>query len=260
MADLTTDEARTKVELVKALVGTVWTEVADLYHGRAWLALGYGSWDGLCVAEFDGARIRLPREDRREIVGSLREAGLSNRAIAAATGVDESTVRDDLRGAGNPAPAEVSGTDGKRYPAARPVSARPAAEDYRERYPTINRPTVPDAKAVEYGTYLDGLPEFERTERVTNLERTLDRRDAGIKAPAIVVPESVPAFHRLGEAITDVASRLSRYRGSLPDVLAEAQHHVDPREWDLVCAAAVDLRNLLGPFCAPATPTLRSVK
>jgi len=37
--------------------------------------------------------LRLPREERSEVVASLRESGLSLRAIAAATGDSEPTVR-----------------------------------------------------------------------------------------------------------------------------------------------------------------------
>ncbi|OKI14184.1 helix-turn-helix domain-containing protein [Streptomyces sp. CB03911] len=63
--------------------------------------------------------LRLPREERQEIVASLRESGLSARAISAATGVSEPTVRRDLAGASNDAP--VTGRDGKTYAATRPA-------------------------------------------------------------------------------------------------------------------------------------------
>lgn len=40
--------------------------------------------------------MRLPREERAEVVASLRESGLSLRAIAAATGLNHQTVSNDL--------------------------------------------------------------------------------------------------------------------------------------------------------------------
>ncbi|MBO0884566.1 MAG: helix-turn-helix domain-containing protein, partial [Mycobacterium sp.] len=40
-------------------------------------------------------------EKRREAVASLRESGLSLRAIAAATGISKSTVSDELSGVRN---------------------------------------------------------------------------------------------------------------------------------------------------------------
>lgn len=42
------------------------------------------------------ARLRLPREERQEVVASLRENGLSVRAIAAATQTSVGTVASDL--------------------------------------------------------------------------------------------------------------------------------------------------------------------
>lgn len=66
------------------------------YTRRAWSALGYNSWDDYCVREFGAARLRLPREERAEIVSSLRESGLSIRAIASATGAAYDTVRKDV--------------------------------------------------------------------------------------------------------------------------------------------------------------------
>lgn len=74
-------------------------------------------------AEFGAVRLQLPREARSETVRSLRDAGLSTRAIAAATGVNDKTVRNDLAGGefSPPAPAPIVGTDGKRYNATRPT-------------------------------------------------------------------------------------------------------------------------------------------
>lgn len=66
------------------------------YFRRAWEALGYGSWDVYCKTEFAGTRLRFPRDERIKEVYGLREAGLSTRAIAAAIGVSDGTVRNDL--------------------------------------------------------------------------------------------------------------------------------------------------------------------
>lgn len=126
------EEARRLTDEIKAGVENVWNLVKSAYGSRAWTALGYESWDAYCAAEFKGARISLPREDRQEVVGSLRDAGLSTRAIAAATGINRETVMKDLRQVvGNQPPAQVEemgppaeepepptpvlGTDGKTY-------------------------------------------------------------------------------------------------------------------------------------------------
>lgn len=94
--------------------------------------LGYSSWDDYCTREFGTSRLKLPREDRAEHVASLRESGLSIRAIASATGSSKNTIKSDLRQVGQfdpPVPDEhgdtetgeiidqpaTTGLDGKQY-------------------------------------------------------------------------------------------------------------------------------------------------
>lgn len=126
---------------------------------RAWSVLGYGSWDEYCTREFGTARLQLPREDRREVVASLRDSGLSTRAIASAVGIDQKTVRNDLAEApageeisspepewrpvdpdeiaafgalmttGQHRPPElVTGTDGKTYAPSKPTAPKPRTD------------------------------------------------------------------------------------------------------------------------------------
>jgi hypothetical protein len=93
--------ARALTDQIKTGVEAVWQLVTQAYTERAWAALGYRSWDDYLVAEFGRSRLQLPREDRAEVVSSMRESGLSNRAIAAATGISEGTVRNTLSDAQN---------------------------------------------------------------------------------------------------------------------------------------------------------------
>ena len=98
------------------------------YIERAWAALGYDGWDDYCTREFGTSRLRLPREERSEVVASLRESGLSIRAIAAATGDHYSTVSRELSKGrvadATPAdPGPITGTDGKTYA---PTTTKPA--------------------------------------------------------------------------------------------------------------------------------------
>lgn len=109
-----------------------WLLIKRAYEKRAWASLGYATWDAYCAKEFGDGMLRLPRETRQEAVVSLRDAGLSIRAIAAATGASRGTVANDLDDAGvqnwTPAaddevvdaeivdPAPITGTDGKSYP------------------------------------------------------------------------------------------------------------------------------------------------
>jgi len=139
--NMTTAEAEAVTAEIRAGLVLVWEKVTVAYRGRAWVALGYDAWDDYCTGEFGAARVRIPREERREVMSSLRDEGLSLRAIATATGTDERTVRRDLAGAAFAAPAAepatattgvTTGTDGKTY--VRPEPARLKAEkDAEER-------------------------------------------------------------------------------------------------------------------------------
>lgn len=115
-------DARVLTDQIKVAVEATWELVKRAYVERAWAVLGYESWDDYCTREFGTSRLRLPREERSEVVASLRESGLSTRAIAAATGLGKGTVDRALSGAPNGAP-EITGTDGKTYTRPRPVPA-----------------------------------------------------------------------------------------------------------------------------------------
>lgn len=121
-------DARQRLERVKSGVERIWDDLVALYQGRAWVVLGYASWEALCDAELDGARIALPRQQRQEVVCDLRGAGMSTRAIASAVGVNHATVVRDLGSIGADAPVDtpptITGLDG-RTRTARPT--RPAA-------------------------------------------------------------------------------------------------------------------------------------
>jgi protein gp37 len=92
----TAGEARQRADRIKLGGEVLWQLIVDAYHSRDWLALGYGSWDEYCTREHGHLRLRLPREDQQEKVHSLRDAGLSLRAIAAATQQSKSQVQREL--------------------------------------------------------------------------------------------------------------------------------------------------------------------
>lgn len=117
---LTEAQARELTEQIVVSISFSWETVIALYQRRGWAALGYPNWDEFCGSEFGNSRLRVPREERQDVVASLREAGLSQRAIASVTGVDQKTVSNDLRGreensSPDSEPEPVIGTDGKTY-------------------------------------------------------------------------------------------------------------------------------------------------
>lgn len=95
--DLAAQDARHLTDRIRAALDTTWQMIRDAYLGRAWVALGYTSWDDYTTQEFGTARIRIPREERQEWVGSLRDSGLSIRAIAQATALSVGTIHAEAQ-------------------------------------------------------------------------------------------------------------------------------------------------------------------
>ena len=135
LVEMSAADARRITDQIKAGVEAVWHLIEQAYVTRAWSSLGYSSWDDYCTREFGTSRLKLPREERTEVVASLRESGLSIRAIASATGLARNTVRGELRESDDEVgqldpPTPVAGTDGKTYtPKPRPAAPEPVADD-----------------------------------------------------------------------------------------------------------------------------------
>lgn len=95
--NLTAEQARQLTDEIKVDAEVLWDKLARAYTERAWDALGYATWDTYYTAEFESLRLRLPREERQEVVRSLREDGYSIRAIAASVGISDQTVQKDIK-------------------------------------------------------------------------------------------------------------------------------------------------------------------
>ena len=131
--ELTSSQARELTDRIRVTLDGLWDLVIEAFNGRAHAALGYSSWDAYCNAEFGSNRIKLPREERQETVRSLREAGLSLRAISSATGAAYNTVMRDAKVTQNESPSPSVGTDGKTYPA--PANVNPATGEIHDTPP-----------------------------------------------------------------------------------------------------------------------------
>lgn len=116
---ISAQDARSLTDKIKAGTAALWELIKEAYASRAWASLGYASWDDYCTQEFGTSRIRLPREERQEVVASMREIGMSPAAIGQATGISRRTVNRELSQWANAHPDEdippVTGTDGKTY-------------------------------------------------------------------------------------------------------------------------------------------------
>jgi hypothetical protein len=145
--------ARDLTEKIKAGIEATWQLVAEAYLKRADQALGYESWDHYIVAEFGSSPLRVPREDRPELIRSLRVKEMSLRAIATTLGVSERTVRRDLdddTAANAAVPATVVGLDGRRQPARREPfwkNPGPSPDEPPQRFVIVDRrPQRPPAQ------------------------------------------------------------------------------------------------------------------
>lgn len=117
---LTAEQARVLTDEIKGALYVAWDSLINAWQGRADQALGYDCWDAYCATEFaKGRMVRLAREQRQEIVATMRSAGMSTRAISAGLGVSQRTAARDV-------PTEpddsddvptVTSLDGRRRPA-----------------------------------------------------------------------------------------------------------------------------------------------
>lgn len=122
---LSADAARELTDQIRQTLRIGHDLIIQAFRGRAWSALGYQTWDAYCAGEFNEARmVRLDREQRREIVAEMKQAGMSNRAIASGIGVDYKTVMRDAQLVQD-VPVEIRGIDGKTRPNLTPVNAGP---------------------------------------------------------------------------------------------------------------------------------------
>lgn len=192
-------EARTLTDRIKVGVEAVWDLVTTAYTERAWSVLGYQSWDDYCTREFGTSRLRLPREERQEVVASLRESGLSNRAIAAATGLSEPTVRRDLTGASNDAP--VTGTDGKTY-TPKPVVRDDEPDIDAEVEPPL--PAIPRRKPLTEAFWTAVYDLTKQSERVVRLAED----DRFSKNRGQIADAHLADLTRVRDAITGVINQL----------------------------------------------------
>jgi hypothetical protein len=83
-------------------------KIAEAYRRQDWKVLGYESFNAYAGGEFGEARLKLTPGQRAQILPAFLAVGMSKRGAAAALGVDDKTIRNDLRGADNSAPRKKS--------------------------------------------------------------------------------------------------------------------------------------------------------
>lgn len=170
-------------------------EVEAAYFARDWEAMGYSSWESYQEACFP--RLRLPREERRELVSSLREAGLSTRAISATTGASKGTVGNDIK-----------------------AGAQSWARDGNTGELAESTPAVTGLDGKSYAAYSDASPEPIEAELVDDQPATGGREPAVTPEPA---PKKKPRKPITDQARTKAAEGL-KWAGQLEKLMNDDRY------------------------------------
>lgn len=223
-SDLTAGEARHLTDQIKTGLGVVWQQVVSAYQGRAWLALGHANWDSYIRAEFGSMNLQPPREERDQVIASLRDSGMSVRAIATATTLSRGTVGNTIRsaeqagvqnwtpdenaaGEQSAEPRTVQGIDGKQYAAARPTASRQEpAEQSMEDAPLPRQVSIADELGDDAGDAASGSV-LEMTPQQAGIEVVdLDANDHAHREQA---RRDLREFHASGHAAVHMTIKLA---------------------------------------------------
>ncbi len=134
-------EARERTDRLRSSIEDNAREIAELYAGRAWIALGYGTWEEYFKGEFTTTP-KLPPKQRAELSLDMQEQGMPAVAISVAFGVHKGTTTRDLRAAeaatGREAPATAVGLRGN------------ARKTRNEPRPAGRKARIPEMKVVTF--------------------------------------------------------------------------------------------------------------
>ncbi|MEU6587007.1 hypothetical protein [Nocardia sp. NPDC046763] len=199
---MTSVTARELTEQIKASAEDLWQLIAQAYLDRVWEVLSYSSWDEYCAKEFGSCRLQLPREDRQEVVASMREIGMSQRAIAAAIGLSKGTVQNDLAASGQFCPPEpVLSSDTKTQ---QPESIDNAAVLAKPQPETRRRRPIAEAFDVARYDLLKRAESLVRLAADDRFDRNADQLAHRYRFDLIQARDAIQAvLDRLPEPTTD---------------------------------------------------------
>lgn len=224
--------ARSLVDQIRQSTGHLLETMADIevmistaYEGRAWVPLGYESWDALCVEEFTEARMWTSIEERRERTRALSEAGLSTRAIGAVLGVSYKTSQRDINTEG------LEG--GTNVPAAKPLTSDDAStglaggEDSPAAKPATS--ADPSPRATKHSPEPSGTP----VASVPRESRGLDGKSYKKAAPLERVDRIVEAtrLHEQGWSQQQIADEISERTGETVSQRTISEDLKVSRQW-----------------------------
>ncbi|WP_288781831.1 hypothetical protein [uncultured Kocuria sp.] len=226
--ELSPYEAQSITDQIRSNLTSTYQLIQRAWEQRAWIGMGYESWDAYVHAEFADMSLTPPLERRTAEVASMAEAGMSVRAIGTATGMGKSSVARSLKEAESQGlvskDRETStGLDGKKRPAHRPqievddsILDSPV-EDLGVGLVETQQP--PESHCTtEPATLFDAgpkrVPDVELSKALSAAKSDIVSAEESVKA-AIQTVRSVP-LDDLGDVDSDLIARL------VSAVLAEA--------------------------------------
>lgn len=151
--DLTATEARESVRLTKNGLEAAAEQVVRQINGRAWIALGYESWDHMREAEYSGAAVIVPRMDRPQLSARLAAEGLSQKQISETLGVNQATISRDLavvmQTHNDDSPQTRTDSLGREQPRAKPRAVEPSQP--KPEIPAADLVDKPEPPASDFG-------------------------------------------------------------------------------------------------------------
>lgn len=150
VAPMTVDEARRITERIRLTAGSARESLdrlqrlmTEAQQRQAHVALGYASWTAYVADLFSEEPLRLPRDQRQELVGYLAGEGMSARSIAPIVGVSKSQVAADIQVS---SPGHVPTPQGE-------ATDVPEAADRGDIAPDVPRPAVKPITGMDGKTY-----------------------------------------------------------------------------------------------------------
>lgn len=235
-----TDDIRSSLALAHGLIQSAWEK-------RAWLSLGYRTWDEYVRGEFQDLVLTPPLEKRQSVVASMSESGMSLRAIAAATDLSPATVQRTLKKAESAGETPVReswvGLDGKTY---KTPAAASGVDDLEAALLDLDADSVGVTRFKTDPTPTT-TPEKKGPENMHSHEGVAEAGDTE-KAPA---------------SLSDARAAVNTAAATMRAALESAQGHIDPErvDADMLSALAYSmvvtagLVDVLVSSKAPATDT-----
>lgn len=236
-------DARDLIDSLKQAVEIAERQIIRAWQGRAWLALGYESWDEMIAAEFTSHYIKIAPDERRAAAIEMAKHGMSTRAIAPALGVSHQTVANDLAAGvkdltpgeadeedadAEPELREVTGRDGKTYTVT-PKAADPVADAIAE-FPFLA--DYPAGDVLSTADALRAIPEGPQRDRRIEAAKTWP---AAVAASAEIAAAGDNPLDDLDATITRICdSATDLIDLPIADLVAEAtREYVDSWRADI---------------------------